>query len=118
MKVLKWIGSSREDLMEFPDEVIDEIGHGLYLAQMGDRHNHAKTLSGLGSAKIIEIKESDRSGTYRVVYTVEMAEFIFVLHAFQKKSKSGIATPKQDIDTIKRRLKEAESLYRELKGKK
>lgn len=63
------------------------MGHGLYLAQMGDRHKHAKTLSGLGSAKIIEIRESDESGTYRVVYTVEMSEFIFVLHAFQKKIK-------------------------------
>lgn len=118
MKVLKWIGSSREDLKKFPDEVINEIGHGLYLAQMGDRHTHAKTLSGFGSAKIIEIRENDRSGTYRVIYTVQMTEFIFVLHAFQKKSKSGIATPKEDIDTIKRRLKEAESLYKELKGEK
>ena len=89
-----------------------------YISQMGDRHTHAKTLSGLGSAKIIEIRENDRSETYRVVYTVEMAEFIFVLHVFQKKSKSGISTPRQDIDTIKRRLKEAESLYQELKGEK
>ncbi len=118
MKRLFWIGSSREDLKEFPDEVQDEMGHGLYLAQMGDRHNHAKTFSGFGSAKILEIRENDRSGTYRVVYTVEMAEFIFVLHAFQKKSKKGIATPKQDIDLIKHRLKEAESLYKELKGEK
>lgn len=117
MKRLFWIGSSRECLKEFPREVQDEIGHGLYLAQMGDRHKHAKTLSGLGNAKIIEIRESDRSGTYRVVYTVEMAEFIFVLHAFQKKSKSGSATPKQEIDLIKRRLKDADSLYIELKGK-
>lgn len=115
MKRLFWIGRSREDLKEFPNEVQDEMGHGLYLAQMGDRHNHAKTLSGLGNAKIIELRETDRSGTYRVVYTVEMAEFIFVLHAFQKKSKSGIATPKQDNDLIKRRLKEVESLYKELK---
>jgi phage-related protein len=61
------------------------MGHGLYLAQMGDRHHHAKTLSGLGNAKIIEIRETDRLGTYRVVYTVVMAEFIFVLHVFQKK---------------------------------
>ncbi|WP_249274154.1 type II toxin-antitoxin system RelE/ParE family toxin [Parachlamydia sp. AcF125] len=114
MKRLFWIGSSREDLKEFPDEVRNEMGHGLYLAQMGERHNHAKTLSGLGSAKIIEIRENDRSGTYRVVYSVEMEEFIFVLHAFQKKSKSGISTPKQDVNLIKRRLKEAESLYKEL----
>ncbi len=116
IKRLFWIGSSRADLKRFPDEVQNEIGHGLYLAQMGDRHNHAKTLSGLGNAKVMELRENDRSGTYRVVYTVEMAEFIFVLHAFQKKSKSGIATPKQEIDLAKRRLKEADALYKELKG--
>ena len=114
MKRLIWIGSSREDLKKFPNEVQDEMGHGLYLAQTGDRHVHAKTLSGLGSAKIIEIRENDRSGTYRVVYTIEMNDFIFVLHAFQKKSKSGIATPKQEVDLIKRRLKDAKSLYKQL----
>ena len=118
MKRLFWIGSSKEDLKEFPDEVQDEMGHGLYLAQTGDRHKHAKPLSGLGSAKILEIRENDRSGTYRVVYTVEMAEFIFVLHAFQKKSKSGIATPKPDLDLINHRLKEARCLYKELKREK
>lgn len=115
MKRLIWIGSSLEDLKEFPNDVQDEMSHGLYLAQMGERHNHAKTLSGFGSAKIIEIRENDRTGTFRVVYTVEMFGFIFVLHAFQKKSKSGIATPKQEIDLIKRRLKDAESLYNDLK---
>ena len=114
MKRLLWIGSSKEDLKDFPDEVQDEMGHGLYLAQMGDRHKHAKTLSGLGNAKIIELKENDRSGTYRLVYTVEMAEFIFVLHSFQKKSKTGKETPKQEIDLVKRRLKEAEALYKQL----
>ncbi|MBA2368448.1 MAG: type II toxin-antitoxin system RelE/ParE family toxin [Candidatus Protochlamydia sp.] len=118
MKRLFWIGSSREDLKQFPDEVQDEMGHGLYLAQMGDRHSHAKTLSGFGNAKVIELRENDRSGTYRVIYTVEMAEFIFVLHAFQKKSKSGIATPKQEIVLIKCRLNDAEALYKELKGEK
>lgn len=116
MKRLVWIGSSRKDLKLFPHEVQDEMGHGLYLAQMGDRHHHAKTLSGLGNAKVIELRENDRSGTYRVMYTVEMAEFIFVLHAFQKKSKSGIATPKQEIELVKRRLEDAYVLYEELKG--
>lgn len=90
----------------------------LYLAQVGDRHNHAKTLSGLGNAMVIKLRENDKSGTYRVIYTVEMAEFIFVLHAFQKKSKSGVTTPKQEIDLVKRRLKDAEALYKELKGEK
>lgn len=82
---------------------------------MGGRHIHAKTLSGLGSAKIIELRETDRSGTYRVVYTVEMVDFIFVLHSFQKKSKKGISTPKQELDLVKSRLKEAKSLFKQLK---
>lgn len=118
MKRIFWIGSSKEDLKEFPDEVQDEVGHGLYLAQMGDRHSHAKTLSGFGNAKMIELRERDRSGIYRVVYTVEMAEFIFVLHSFQKKSKKEIETPKQDMDLVEKRLKEAKALYKELKGGK
>jgi len=118
MKRLFWIGSSREDLKQFPDDVQDKMGHGLYLAQMGDRHNHAKTLSGHGNAKMIELRENNRSGTYRVVYTVEMAEFVFVLHVFQKKSKTGIATPKQELDLVRRRLKDAEALYKELKREK
>lgn len=94
------------------------MGHGLYLAQMGDRHGRAKTLSGLGNAKVIELRENDRSGTYRVIYTVEMAEFVFVLHAFQKKSKSGTATPKQEIDLVKRRIREAEIIHKKLKREK
>lgn len=118
MKRLFWMGSSLEDLKSFPEDIQDEMGHGLYLAQMGDRHNHAKTLSGFGNAKVIELRESDRTGTYRVIYTIEIADCVFVLHAFQKKSKSGIATPKSDIDLIKRRLKEAEAIYKALIRKK
>lgn len=116
MKRLFWIGSSLDDLKQFPDEVQSEMGHGLYLAQIGDRHIHAKTLSGFGGAKVVELRENERSGTYRVVYTVEMEGVIFVLHAFQKKSKSGVSTPKQEIDLVKRRLRDAEALYRKLKG--
>ena len=118
MKRLFWIGSSRDDLKQFPDEVQDEMGHGLYLAQMGDRHNHAKTLSGLGNAKVIELRENDRSGTYRVVYTVEMAEFILYCMPFRKNRREASATPKQEIDLIKHLLKEADALYKELKGEK
>ncbi|MES2121509.1 MAG: type II toxin-antitoxin system RelE/ParE family toxin [Chlamydiota bacterium] len=115
MKQLIWMGSSRSDLREFPEDIQDEMGHGLYLAQKNYRHKHAKTLGGLGSAKVIELRETERSGTYRVVYTVEMEEYVFVLHAFQKKSKKGIETPKSEIDLVKRRQKEAESLYKQLK---
>jgi phage-related protein len=73
-----------------------------------------KVLSGMGGAGVIEIKENDPSGTYRLIYTIEIKEYIFVLHAFQKKSKSGIATPKQEIEMIKNRLREAKQLYKEL----
>lgn len=65
-----------------------EMGHGLYLAQMGDRHNHAKTISGLGNAKLIELRENDRSGTYQVIYTLEMDKFIFVYMPFRKNRKA------------------------------
>ena len=95
MKRLVWMGSSYEDLKDFPDRVRGAMGHALYLAQTGRKHERAKALSGMGSAKVLEVRENDRDGTYRVIYTIEINDFVFVLHAFQKKSKSGIATPKQ-----------------------
>jgi len=113
-KCLEWIGSSKRDLKKFPEEVQGAMGYALHLAQCGDKHGHAKPLKGMGSAKILEIKENDESGTYRTVYTLEMDEFVFVLHAFQKKSKSGIATPKPELDKIQHRLKEARELYKQL----
>lgn len=115
MKRLVWIGSSYDLLKRFPDLVRGSMGHALYLAQTGRKHEHAKVLSGMGSAKVLEVRENDRSGTYRVIYTIEMNDFVFVLHAFQKKSTSGIATPKQDIDLIKNRIKEARVLFNSLK---
>ena len=115
MKRLVWIGSSLEDLRKFPEEVKDGMGYGLYLAQIGERYARARTLSGLGSAKIVGLREIDKSGTYRVVYTVEMVDYIFVLHSFQKKSKKGLSTPKQELDLIKSCLKDAKSLFRKLK---
>jgi phage-related protein len=118
MKKLIWIGSSYDDLKEFPASVCNAVGYALFFAQEGKKHPHAKILSGMGSAGIVEIKENDQSGTYRLIYTLEIEEYVFVLHAFQKKSKSGIATPKKEIDMIKNRLKEAKALYKELKEKK
>ena len=73
-----------------------------------------RQFTGMGNAKILEIVENDRSGTYRTVYILELGDFVFVLHAFQKKSKTGKATPKPEIDKIKRRLKEAQELYKTL----
>ncbi len=117
-KTLVWVGSSYKDLMEFPGNVVHAMGYALFRAELGEAHEHAKIFSNMGNAKVWEIRENDRSGTYRVIYTVEMQDFIFVLHAFQKKSKTGISTPKQEIDLLNRRLNEARDLYKELKGKK
>lgn len=114
MKRLIWVGTSYEDLKEFPVTVRQAMGYALFSAQMGKMHERAKVLSGMGSAKVIEIRENDRSGTYRIIYTIEMKEFVFVLHAFQKKSKSGIATPRQELELLKQRLKEAKILYKDL----
>lgn len=116
-KELKWVGSSYEDMCEFPTEVRRSLGYALHLAQIGEKHTHAKVFSGMGNAKVWEIKENAKSGTYRVVYTVEYKEFIFVLHAFQKKSSSGIATPKKELDLIKDRLEEALEFNKELNEK-
>lgn len=118
LKRLIWVGSSKSDLCEFPDEVKNSMGYGLYLAQSGERSVHSKILKGFGGAGVIEIVESDESGTFRVVYTVKIANFIFVLHAFQKKSKQGIKTPKQEIDLINKRLKDAQEICKELSYEK
>ncbi|NRR31712.1 type II toxin-antitoxin system RelE/ParE family toxin [Oxalobacteraceae bacterium] len=114
-KQLYWIGSSKKDLMALPLDVRKFFGHALDFAQRGDLHEAAKPLKGFGGAGVIEIVEDDTGGTYRAVYTVKFAEAVFVLHCFQKKSKSGIATPKEDIDIIRARLKVAEALAKELR---
>ena len=90
------------------------MGYALYLAQTGGQCVHSKILKGFGGAAVLEIIESSMSGTFRVVYTVKMPKYIFVLHAFQKKSKQGIKTPKQEIDLVKKRLKEAQEIYKDL----
>ena len=108
-----WIGSSLRDLRGLPQEVRRDIGHALYTAQQGATDPAAKPLKGFGGARVMEIVERDRSGSYRAVYTAQFADAIYVLHVFQKKSKRGIATPKQDIDLIRRRLAEAERDFRE-----
>ena len=108
-----WIGSSLRDLRGLPQEVRRDIGHALYTAQQGATDPAAKPLKGFGGARVMEIVERDRSGSYRAVYTAQFADAIYVLHVFQKKSKRGIVTPKQDIDLIRRRLAEAERDFRE-----
>ena len=89
------------------------IGQALYAAERGEEYPTVKALRGFGGRSVLEFVVSDDAGTYRLVYTVRFGDAIYVLHAFQKKSKSGIATPKKDIDLIRRRLAEAERLHRE-----
>ena len=105
IKPIIWIASTKDDLLCLPEEVKDEIGHALYQAQKGEKSNKAKPFKGFGSAAVLEIVENDSGGTYRAVYTVKFKEAIAVLHIFQKKSKKGIATPKQEVDLIKSRFK-------------
>jgi len=113
VKPVHWIGSSRRDLRAMPDPVRRDIGQALYTAQQGETDPAAKPLKGFGGARVMEIVERDRGGTYRAVYTVQFADAVYVLHVFQKKSKRGIATPKQDIDLIRSRLADAERHHRE-----
>lgn len=100
--------------MSLPLDARKFFGHALHFAQRGDRHDAAKPLKGFGGAGVLEIVEGDVGGTYRAVYTVKFEPAVFVLHCFQKKSKSGIATPKEDMDIIRARLKVAEALAKEL----
>lgn len=118
-KPLYWVGSSKKDLLALPLDVRKFFGHALDVAQHGERHDAAKVLKGFGGAGVLEVIEDDVGGTYRAVYAVKFAGFVFVLHCFQKKSKSGIATPKEDMDIICARLKAAEAMAKELQhGKK
>ena len=117
-KLLVWIGSSKKDLMALPMEVRKFFGHALDFAQRGDRHEAAKVMKGFGGAGVLEVVEDDAGGTYRAVYTVKSENAVFVLHCFQKKSKQGIATPKEDINIIRARLKVAELLAKELRDGK
>ena len=114
-KPLEWIGSSKKDLKALPDEVMDVFGYALFLAQTGGKHDQAKPLRGFGSAGVLEVVEDFRGNAYRAVYTVRFEERVFVLHVFQKKSKTGIATPKSDMDLIRERLKVAARRAKELK---
>ena len=105
------MGSSRRDLQGFPEEVQKGVGYALCFAQIGDKHPHAKPLRGFGSAGVIEIIEDSHGDTYRAVYTLKLAGFVYVLHSFQKKSRRGAETPKGDINLIRSRLRAAEFHY-------
>jgi phage-related protein len=113
---LDWIGSSYDDFTAFPAPVQSDFGFALYVAQRGDRHSSAKPLTGFRGSGVMEIVERFDGNAYRAVYTVRFRERVFVLHAFQKKSKVGVSTPLHDIELIKKRLRVAESEHRRRHG--
>lgn len=115
-KPVLWIGSSKEDLLGFPEAVKDGIGLALEVAQFGGKHATAKPWKGEGSG-VLEVVEDYRGAAYRAVYTVRFAQAIYVLHAFQKKSTHGIATSQRDRDLITRRLRIALADYEVRYGK-
>ena len=108
-----FVGASRRELKALPEDVQREIGHALYEAQCGGEPVSAKALKGFGGRGVLEVVEIFDGNTYRAVYTVRFAGIVYVLRAFQKKSKTGIATPRAEIETIKARLRAAEQDYRE-----
>ena len=109
IKPLRWVGASKKDLLAMPDDVIDVFGFALHLAQAGKEHDQAKPVKGFGGAGVLEVVEDHLGDTYRAVYTVKIADAVYVLHCFQKKSKQGIETPKHDLDLIRERLKAAQA---------
>jgi phage-related protein len=111
LKPVEWVGSSLEDLRSFPEEVRDQVGFALYQAQRGGKHVSAKPLRGFKSAGVLEVVESHEGNAFRTVYTVKFRSAIYVLHAFQKKSKKGIKTPPEELNLIQRRLKKAAEHY-------
>jgi phage-related protein len=113
VKPVIWLGTSLRALRSFPEAVRVDIGYALFAAQQGGLDPAAKPLKGFAGASVIEIVASHRGDTWRAIYTLRLPNAVYVLHAFQKKSTKGIATPAREIETIKRRLAEAEREYRE-----
>ena len=111
-KPVEWVGSSNADLKRFPRAVRDRMGFAIYRAQLGLRHRDAKPLKGFGSG-VLEVVSRHDGDTFRAVYTVRFETAIYVLHAFHKKAKRGIATPKRELDLVRRRLAAAKRHYRD-----
>ena len=111
-KPVIWVGSSRRDFRDLPGEVKAHLGYALYVAQQGGKHRDAKPLKGFGGAGVVEIVKDHRGDTFRAIYSVRLAGTVYVLHVFQKKSKTGRATPKFEMELIARRLRAAEHIAR------
>jgi phage-related protein len=113
---LYWVGSSKRDLLTFPEAVKDNIGTALSVAQFGGKHPAAKLWKGEGSG-VLEVLEDHDGNTYRAVYTVRFHLAVYVLHCFQKKSHRGVRTPKPDVDLVSQRLRLARQDYEDRHGK-
>lgn len=105
-----WVGASKKEIDDFPDEVQQVMGYALWRAQEGKKHPDAKPLKGFGGAGVLEIIADEDGDTYRTIYTVRLKHAVYVLHAFQKKSRRGIKTPDAVMDMVQRRLRDAEML--------
>lgn len=112
-KPLEWIASSLKDIRKLPEDIQDEFGHALLVAQMGGKHDTAKPLKGFAGAGVLEVVEDYDGNTYRAIYTVRFLDIVYVLHVFQKKSKKGITTPQEEIEKVRIRLKIAEESHRD-----
>ena len=112
LRPVVWMGDSKKQLKKMPEDVQKQMGGELYLAHRGESPPHRKVFKGVGSG-VFEIKDDFDSNTYRLVYAVQMGRRLYVLHAFQKKSKQGIATPKKDVDLIARRYQDAVEMEKE-----
>lgn len=113
-KHVVWMASSRKDVLSFPVDVKKDLGHALRDVQAGRNSENIKLLKHIGSG-VYQISTDDITGTFRLVYLLEFEDCIVVLHAFQKKSKTGIETPKKEIDVIKERMKAAKGAYQKWK---
>jgi len=110
-KPVRWVGSSYRDWKAFPAEVQDVMGYALYLAQQGSKASYAKPLKGYKGSTVLEISDNHDGNTWRAIYTIQFKDVIYVLHAFQKKSRKGIATPLTELRKVNKRLKQAEEHY-------
>jgi phage-related protein len=113
LRPVEWVASALDNLKDFPEEVQQAVGYALYRAQCGEKHPNSKPLKGFKGASVLEVVQDFDSDTYRAVYTIKFEQALYVLHVFQKKSKHGIETAKQDIELIEARLKRAKEHYKQ-----
>jgi phage-related protein len=115
-KPLHWVGSAKRDFLSFPAAVKDDMGNARGIAQVGGTAPTVKPWKGLGPG-VLEVVESHEGNAFRAVDTVRFEKAIYVLHAFQKKSPSGVRTAKRDVDLVEQRLRQAQRDYEEHYGK-